>query len=62
MGRRALPAPSGCDVPLVEDVLHGGTWVPYQGDRVKPVMFGDYLGVEEHEVEETTARPAKPAV
>jgi hypothetical protein len=32
-------------VPIVDEVYHPGRgWTPYPGDRVKPAMFGDYLG------------------
>jgi hypothetical protein len=43
--------PHGRDVPIVDDVWHGDRWVPYQGDRSKPAMFGDFIGVEEYDDE-----------
>jgi len=27
----------------VEDVLSDGKWVPYEGDAIKPVLFGDVV-------------------
>lgn len=33
------------DLPLpITEVQRGdGKWVPYEGDRLKPVVFGDFL-------------------
>jgi hypothetical protein len=44
--------PTGRDVPLVDHVERNGSWVPYEGDRVAPAMFGHFMGTEEHEIAE----------
>lgn len=43
-------APADRQARIVDHVQQGDKWVPYKGDRVAPAMFGDHVGVEEHEV------------
>jgi hypothetical protein len=38
---RRLERPGGHDAASIDDVLHGDKWVPYKGDRLAPVVFGD---------------------
>jgi hypothetical protein len=28
---------------FIDDVFRDGRWVPYEGNRVKPVSFGDFV-------------------
>lgn len=32
---------------IVDEVRHSGGWTRYTGDRVKPAVFGNFVGVEE---------------
>lgn len=35
---------------IVDHVQHGDKWVPYNGNRAAPAMYGDFLGVREYDV------------
>lgn len=48
-------APADRQARIVDHVQQGGKWVPYKGDRVAPAVFGDHVGVEEHEVADKAA-------
>lgn len=48
--------PAGRPARIVDDVWRNGRWEPYEGDRMKPAMFGDSLGIEEHEVEDRAGK------
>jgi hypothetical protein len=38
---RRLNGPGVHDAASIDDVLHGDKWVPYKGDALAPVVFGD---------------------
>lgn len=39
--------PASSKLPAVDEVKHGDRWVPYKGDRLAPVYFGDQISAAE---------------
>ncbi len=39
--------PASSKLPAVDEVKHGDRWVPYEGDRLAPVYFGDQISAAE---------------
>lgn len=39
--------PADSEFPAVDEVKHGDRWVPYKGDRLAPVYFGDQISAAE---------------
>lgn len=51
--------PFGVRAAIVDDVLNGEKWERYQGDRSKPVHFGEHVGVREFDDELAEPKAAR---